>query len=76
MPETVRVPPHPALSPQWAEREQAASDFNTIGSCSSIGPCERDWHYSASSRITRYSADLPSNPMPGSSGMVMWPFST
>lgn len=32
--------------------------------------------YSASSRITLISSDLPSNPIPGSSGMVIWPSMT
>ena len=33
-------------------------------------------HHSASSRITLIRSDLPSKPMPGSSGMTMWPSST
>ena len=32
--------------------------------------------YSASALISLYRSDLPSKPMPDSSGMVMWPFST
>ena len=32
--------------------------------------------YSASSRITLIRSDLPSKPMPGRSGMTMWPSST
>ena len=36
----------------------------------------RERAYAASSRMTLIRSDLPSNPMPGSSGMMMWPFST
>ena len=32
--------------------------------------------YSASSRMTLMRSDFPSNPMPGRSGMVIWPSST
>src|SRR6185295_10812657 len=32
--------------------------------------------YSASSRITLIKSDLPSKPMPGSSGITMWPSCT
>ncbi len=32
--------------------------------------------HSASSRMTLIRSDFPSNPIPGRSGMVIWPFST
>lgn len=33
-------------------------------------------HHSANSRMTLIRSDLPSKPMPGSSGITIWPFST
>ena len=52
----------------------------TNGFCPSLDGQPPAWlranHHSASSRMTLIRSDLPSKPMPGSSGMTIWLFST
>src|SRR5437868_13733622 len=57
-----------------ARRVGDSGDHSVLEYREGVSPaCAR---YSASSRITLIKADLPSNPMPGSSGILMVLFST
>ena len=54
----------------------AGSLVQSYGTSATRAARDRSAVHSASSRITLIRSDLPSKPMPGSSGMTMWPSST
>ena len=74
-----RAPPHPGGIPHLPDavvREAYSHEVSSAGFWPGGGPIDYAAFYSFGFLRGGNSSALPSKPMPGSSGMTMWPFST